>query len=216
MGKYKKIIFVICVALLGIILYKTGILENISDREKITVFINKMGNYGPLVYIVIYMLVTITCISTLPLTLVGGLLFGGVKGVLYTAIGAGFGLALAFVISRYIAREYIEKKFGNTEAFKKINAGVEKEGWFILATTRLIPIFPFGIQNYIYGLTSMSFIKYTILSVIFILPGTSVYVLLAGAVASGDKEKALKMSLLASLIFFLITVVTKLISKKRK
>lgn len=216
MKKYGKIVFILIILILLFIFIKNDLGMYIGDREKISKLIGSMGKYGPLVYIGIYIVVTLTGISALPLTIVGGLIFGGVKGILYTAIGAGIGLSLAFLIARYIAKDYIEQKFSKSEAFKKINEGVKKDGWFILATTRLIPIFPFGIQNYVYGLTSISFIKYSILSVIFILPGTSVYVLLAGAIASGDKDQAIKMSLLASLIFFLITLVTKFISKRNK
>jgi len=58
--------------------------------------------------------------------------------------------------------------------------------------------------------------QYSLLSTLFILPGTAVFVLLAGAVASGDKATAIKMSLTASLIFFILTVITKIIAKKSK
>ncbi|MGL6025381.1 MAG: TVP38/TMEM64 family protein, partial [Cetobacterium sp.] len=175
-----------------------------------------LGVWGPIAYIGLYAAVTTTCISVLPLTLVGGLIFGAVMGVVYTAIGACLGLSLAFLIARYIARKPIEEKFGQTEAFKKINEGVKNDGWFILATTRLLPVFPFGIQNYVYGLTSISFIQYSLLSTLFILPGTSVFVLLAGAVASGNMKTAVKMSITASLIFFGLTMITKYIAKRCK
>ncbi len=188
----------------------------LKSREKMEKVIISLGAWGPAAYIAIYALITITCISVLPITLVGGLVFGGVMGTIYTAIGASLGLSMAFLIARYIARKPMEKKFGNSDVFKKIDNGVKNEGWFVLATTRLLPVFPFGIQNYVYGLTSIGFLQYALLSTIFILPGTSVFVLLAGAVASGDKATAIKMSLTASMIFFALTLVTKLIAKKSK
>ncbi len=188
----------------------------LKSREKMEKVIVSLGAWGPAAYIAIYALITITCISVLPITLVGGLVFGGLMGTIYTAIGASLGLSLAFLIARYIARKPMEKKFGNSDVFKKIDNGVKNEGWFVLATTRLLPVFPFGIQNYVYGLTSIGFLQYSLLSTVFILPGTSVFVLLAGAVASGDKATAIKMSLTASLIFFALTLVTKLIAKKSK
>ena len=188
----------------------------LKSREKMEKVILSLGAWGPAAYIAIYALITLTCISVLPITLVGGLVFGGVMGTFYTALGASIGLSLSFLVARYIARKPIEKKFGRSDVFKKIDEGVRNEGWFVLATTRLLPVFPFGIQNYVYGLTSIGFIQYAVLSTIFILPGTSVFVLLAGAVASGDKATAIKMSLTASLIFFALTLVTKMIAKKSK
>jgi len=210
------VIAVVAIIALVVLLFKTGAIEYLKDRRKMEALIESFGIWGPLVYIVSYALVTITCISAVPMTLVGGLVFGAVFGVIYTAIGAGIGLSLSFLIARYVARGFIEEKFGDSDAFKKINEGVKNDGWFILATTRLIPIFPFGIQNYVYGLTPIGFLQYSVLSTIFILPGTSVYVILAGAVASGDTAKAAKMAVAASLIFFAITVVTKIIAKKSK
>ena len=186
----------------------------LTKRKKLESVIIMLGVWGPLAYILIYIFITLTISPALPITIASGILFGPVMGVVYTAIGAGIGLSLSFLIARYIAREAIERKFGNTAIFKKIDEGVKKEGWFILAITRLIPIFPFGIQNYVYGLTSIGFIKYVILSIIFILPGSSVYVMLAGAFTSGDKAIVLRYSITASLIFMGLMVVTKIIKKK--
>lgn len=217
--KKNPLKLILIVALLGGVIFgliKSGALEYLKDRQKLEALITGLGVWGPVAYIGLYALVTTTCISVLPLTIAGGLIFGATLGILYTAIGACFGLSLSFLIARYIARKPIESKFGQTEAFKKINEGVKNDGWFILATTRLLPVFPFGIQNYVYGLTPISFLQYSLLSTIFILPGTSVFVLLAGAVASGDMKTAAKMSITASLIFFALTMVTKLIAKKAK
>ncbi|MGL5356580.1 MAG: TVP38/TMEM64 family protein [Cetobacterium sp.] len=212
----KLVMGMLVLSLIVVALLRSGALEYLKDRQKLEDLIKGLGVWGPIAYIGLYAAVTTTCISVLPLTLVGGLIFGAVMGVVYTAIGACLGLSLAFLIARYIARKPIEEKFGQTEAFKKINEGVKNDGWFILATTRLLPVFPFGIQNYVYGLTSISFIQYSLLSTLFILPGTSVFVLLAGAVASGNMKTAVKMSITASLIFFGLTMITKYIAKRCK
>lgn len=214
---YYKI-FIVSLILISIILLllKIDILEYLKNREKLEIFIKSLGVWGPIVYVSLYTIITITCISVLPLTLAGGLIFGATLGIFYTIIGASCGLSISFLIARYFAREIIERRFGKTEIFKKIDKGVKKDGWFILATTRLLPIFPFGIQNYIYGLTSIGYFQYVFFSTIFILPGTSIFVLLAGAVASGNMKTALKMSITASLIFFVLTIVAKLIIKREK
>ncbi|MGL4988479.1 MAG: TVP38/TMEM64 family protein, partial [Cetobacterium sp.] len=185
-NKLIKLVVIISLLVLGfLILYKLGSLEYLKDRKKVENLINSFGMLGPIVYIGLYVLVTISCLSPVPLGITSGVIFGPIMGIIYTMIGASIGLSLSFLIARYIAKNGIEKKFGKTTVFNKINEGVKKEDWFILATTRLLPIFPFGIQNYVYGLTSISFIKYSLLSTIFILPGTSVFILLAGAVSSG-------------------------------
>ncbi|MGL5087854.1 MAG: TVP38/TMEM64 family protein [Cetobacterium sp.] len=212
----KRVILLLFLLMILFGLKESNVLEYLKDRKNLEELIKSLGVWGPISYIGLYAAITITCVSTLPLTLAGGIIFGPIIGIVYTVIGACLGLSLSFLIARYILKSPIEKKFGDTEVFKKINEGVKNDGWFILATTRLLPVFPFGIQNYIYGLTSISFIKYSLLSTLFILPGTSVFVLLAGAVTSGDMKTAIKISIIASLIFFLLTVLTKIIAKKKK
>jgi uncharacterized membrane protein YdjX (TVP38/TMEM64 family) len=214
----KRMIFIILITILIIVStnyeYLKIAIMNIADREKLELFIDGLGVWGPLVFILLYMIVTLSMLSALTLTIVGGIMFGPIMGIVYTLIGASLGLTSSFLIARYVARDSIERKFGNTPTFKKIDEGVKKDGWFILATTRLLPIFPFGLQNYIYGLTSIGFIQYTVLSVVFILPGTAVFVMLAGAFASGDREIVLRYSITASLIFLGLMIVTKIIKGK--
>lgn len=193
---------------------KFGVFHYLKNRDELEIIIKNMGVLAPVTYIVIYIILTLGCVSPVPLAIVGGVVFGVFFGILYTIIGAGIGLSLAFLIARYIARDFIEKKFGQREIFKKVESGVKNDGWFILAVTRFLPIFPFGLQNYLYGLTSIKFSLYSILSIIFILPGTVAFILLGGAVASGDIQKAVKVSLLASIILFCLNVIAKIIKKK--
>ncbi|MGL4653435.1 TVP38/TMEM64 family protein [Cetobacterium sp.] len=211
-----KFLIILFIILIFILLFKYDGLKYIKDIEKLKRLIKSFGILAPLSYILLYCLVTVTTISTLPLSLAGGVLFGPIYGIIYTMIGASLGMVSSFLIARYIAKDFIERKFSNLEIFKKINEGVKKDGPFILAVTRLLPIFPFGIQNYLYGLTSISFFKYTIFSIIFILPGTSVFVLLAGAITAGNTKEAAKISLIASLIFLALTLITRIIQKKIK
>lgn len=216
--KNSKIVKVICLIIILAVVFllakNFGVFHYLKNRVELERVIKDMGVLAPAVYIVIYTIVTLSCVSPVPIAIVGGIVFGGLFGVLYTVIGAGIGLSLAFLIARYVARGFIEKKFGKSEIFKKVENGVKNDGWFILAVTRFLPIFPFGLQNYLYGLTSIKFGLYSILSILFILPGTTAFILLGGAVASGDIQKAIKVSIVASLILFFMSIVARVIKKK--
>lgn len=216
--KNSKIVKVICLIIILAVVFllakNFGVFHYLKNRAELEKVIKDMGVLAPAVYIVIYTIVTLSCVSPVPIAIVGGIVFGGLFGVLYTVIGAGIGLSLAFLIARYVARDFIEKKFGKSEIFKKVENGVKNDGWFILAVTRFLPIFPFGLQNYLYGLTSIKFGLYSILSILFILPGTTAFILLGGAVASGDIQKAIKVSIVASLILFFMSIVARVIKKK--
>ena len=217
MNKTLRIVLALLViVILFVLIGDNTSLEYLKDRKKLEDFIKSVGILAPVAYIVLYSIVTVSCISALPVTLAGGVVFGPLMGVIYTMIGASIGLCLSFLISRYVAKDYIENKFKDSEIYKKIDKGIKEKGWVILAVTRLLLIFPFGIQNYIYGLTYISFFKYSILSILFILPGTSVFVMLAGAITSGDIYIGVKYSIIASLIILFLVVVVKFITKKVK
>jgi dihydrolipoamide dehydrogenase len=108
------------------------------------------------------------------LTLLGGAIFGLGYGLLLVSFASTIGATLAFLFSRTILRESVQKRFG--DKLKTFNEGVEKEGAFYLFTLRLVPIFPFFLINMVMGLTSMKAGTYFIVSQLGMLIGTAVYV----------------------------------------
>ena len=108
------------------------------------------------------------------LTLVGGAIFGLVHGLLLVSFASTLGATLAFIFSRTLLREWVEKKFSGY--LNTINQGVEKDGAFYLATLRLIPAVPFFVINLVMGLTSMRARTFAWVSQLGMLPGTVVYV----------------------------------------
>jgi dihydrolipoamide dehydrogenase len=108
------------------------------------------------------------------LTLAGGAMFGLATGLLIISFTSTIGATLAFLVSRFILRDYVQNKFG--DKIKVINEGIEKEGAFYLFTLRLIPIFPFFLINLTMGLTKIKVLTFFIVSQIGMLLGTAVYV----------------------------------------
>lgn len=108
------------------------------------------------------------------ITLAGGALFGLVTGVIVVSFASTIGAAVAFLVSRYLLRDWVQSKFG--DKLEKINQGVEQDGAFYLFTLRLIPIFPFFVINTVIGLTPMRLTTYYWVSQIGMFPATIVYV----------------------------------------
>ncbi|MGH7934566.1 MAG: TVP38/TMEM64 family protein [Candidatus Binataceae bacterium] len=147
-------------------------------------WVSSLGAIAPLVFILIYIL---ACVLFLPgsiLTIGSGALFGLLWGSIYASIGATVGAICAFLVGRYVAREWVARKLERFPKFKAIDAAVGHEGWKIVALTRLSPIFPFNLLNYAFGLTRVSLRDYAVASWAGMLPGTVMYVYL-GSVA-GD------------------------------
>jgi uncharacterized membrane protein YdjX (TVP38/TMEM64 family) len=107
------------------------------------------------------------------MTLAGGFLFGSVLGTLYVNLGATMGATLAFLASRYLLRDWVERQFGQQlEAFQR---GFAENAFQYLITLRLIPIFPFFLVNLLSGLTRVSVATYIAATTIGIIPGSFVY-----------------------------------------
>lgn len=129
----------------------------------------------PAVYVLIYILVTALSLpGAVVMTLAGGALFGLILGTILISFASTMGATLAFLTSRFLLQDYIQKKFG--DKLKTINQGIEKDGDFYLFTLRLVPIFPFFIINLLMGLTPIRTARFYLVSQIGMLAGTIVYV----------------------------------------
>ena len=108
------------------------------------------------------------------MTLAGGAVFGLLWGTVVVSFASTLGATVAFVVSRYILRDGIQRRYG--DRLKTINAGVERDGGFYLFTMRLVPAFPFFVINLVMGLTPMRTLTFAWVSQVGMLPGTVVYV----------------------------------------
>lgn len=148
--------------------------------------IQDLGALGALLFILLYVVATVAFLPGSIVTLGAGVVFGVVFGSIYVFIGAVLGSTLAFLIGRYLARDWVAKKIAGNPKFAAIDDAVGREGLKIVLLTRLSPIFPFNLLNYAYGITNVSLKDYVIGSV-GMIPGTIMYVYigsLAGSLAS--------------------------------
>jgi len=146
-------------------------------------WVESLGFWGPLVFILGYALATVGFIPGSLLTLAAGALFGLVEGTLYTFAGATLGASASFLVARYGARGWIEKRIAGNARFAAIDRAVGREGFKIVALLRLSPVFPFNLLNYSLGLTKVRFLDYLLASVAM-LPGTLLYVYYGTAAGS--------------------------------
>ncbi|MFW6162667.1 MAG: TVP38/TMEM64 family protein [Planctomycetota bacterium] len=135
-----------------------------------------LGFWGAVVVAAFYI---VACVLFLPgsvLTLGAGFLFGLLWGTVTVSVGSVLGATAAFVVGRFLAREWVSKKVSGNEKFAAIDEAVGEQGFKIVLLTRLSPIFPFNFQNYAYGLTSVRLRDYVLASWIGMIPGTIMYV----------------------------------------
>jgi len=127
------------------------------------------------IYFLLYVVVTALSLpGAAVMTLTGGALLGFWVALLTVSFASTIGATLAFLVSRFLLRDWVQGRFG--DKLRAINAGVEKEGPFYLFTLRLVPLFPFFMINLVMGLTPMRALTYYWVSQVGMLPGTAVYV----------------------------------------
>jgi len=190
--------------------------------EKLDGMFQSLGAWAPAVYILIWILTCTLLLPGLPVTIAGALVFGAIWGSVYTAIGANIGACAAFLVGRYAARSMVEGWIEKNKSLKKIDEGVRQQGWRMLMITRFVPLFPFSLQNYVYGLTNIPFRTYALVTIPTILPGTIAYNFAAGSarevILSGGQPEALKRTVfylaVAAVFFVIVSLIAGRVKKR--
>jgi len=138
-------------------------------------WVNGLGAWGPLVFVIGYVVATVAFVPGVLLTLAAGAIFGLGRGVLYVFVAATLGASAAFLVSRYVARAAIERRIAGNARFAAIDRAVGAQGRKIVFLLRLSPVFPFNLLNYALGLTRVRFADYLVASA-GMVPGTILYV----------------------------------------
>lgn len=159
-----------------------GVGERLGDLRE---WIQGLGPWGPVVFVFLYAAAVVAAVPGSALTVAAGALFGSALGVVLVINAATLGASLAFLISRYFARDAVARWLSKNEKFQKLDGLTEEHGTIIVAITRLVPLFPFNLLNYGFGLTRVPFWTYVVWSWVCMLPGTIIYVVGADAFIQG-------------------------------
>lgn len=201
----KPLLFILLVA--GIIIAVRVLhLDQYLEKERLRQFVAGYGVWGPIIYLVIWTLAPPLFLPGLPITLAGGVLFGPFWGVVYTIFGATAGATLAFLVARYLARDWVAGKLQGTR-LATLDDKVAREGWEIVAFTRLIPIFPFFLLNYAFGMTRIPLLHYVLATFFGMLPLTIAYVYFSANVLDLFQGKFSKELLIGVLLLALVSMI---------
>ncbi len=224
----RLLIAALLIALILLVASQVGLFDilkggSLKERvERLDALFQSLGAWAPAVFILIWIVACVILLPGLPITLVGGLVFGPMWGSVWTIVGANLGAAAAFLIGRYAARGMVEGWIENNKSLKKIDEGVKQQGWRMLMITRLVPLFPFNLQNYAYGLTNIPFQTYVLVTLPTIMPATIAFNFASGSarevILSGGQPEALKKTVLylaiAALFFVIISLIPRWIKKR--
>jgi uncharacterized membrane protein YdjX (TVP38/TMEM64 family) len=173
----RPLIFLAMLLVIGVaarLMHWQDYLEAGRLRQLVAAF----GIWGPIVYLAVWTLAPPLLLPGLPIILAGGVLFGPFWGVVYVTLGATSGASLAFLVARYLAREWVEHKLSRSR-LRRLDDKVAQHGWKIVAFTRLVPVFPYFLVNYAFGLTCISLRAFALATFFAMIPLTIAFVYFA-------------------------------------
>lgn len=150
-----------------------GLHRDQLDPAVLDAWLSRLGLWAPIAFVALYVAGAVAFVPGSLFVLTSGALFGTAWGAIFALLGATMGADIAFLIARYIAGDWVARK--TTGRLKQLIAGVEAEGWRFVVFVRLLPLLPFNLTNYAFGLTRIRFLPYVFASLAGMAPGTFIY-----------------------------------------
>ncbi|MGE0751302.1 MAG: TVP38/TMEM64 family protein [Variibacter sp.] len=187
--------------------------------EALVGWIRAQGIWGVVAFALAYVVLVVALAPAEVMSIAAGLIYGA-WGFPLVVFSATIGAILAFLVSRYMAREFVRRHLEQRPLFRALDHAIAQEGWKVVALFRLNPLIPFNLQNYFFGATAIGFRGYALATLFGIMPGSAAFVYLGtlGALAAGGEQSgALKIGFVViGLIATVIIVVLLGKAAKRK
>ena len=213
----EKTIRVILLTLLVVAILFGMIERDYFSSDTIELWLHKSGDWGPIIFIAIYAISAVFFLPAWILTTLAGALFGPWWGTLYAITGATIGATLSFLTARHLAADFVEKRVGDGR-LAKIKEGVEQEGWRFVAFTRIVPLFPYNLLNYSFGLTRIKLWDFLWPTALFMLPGGFAYVYLGyvGSESITDVRGSITLIISAIAVVAIVAYIPRIVKKMKK
>ena len=211
----KLVAFVILLTVIILLAHYFGGTEKFIEAAKNS---RALAEDYPLTAMMIYILATSFCCVVLAMpgaffAVVAGILFEPFTGTILCVIAATLGAVLAFLAGRYFLRDSVRPMIEKNSLLKKfLIDDVQHSSVILLMVTRLVPLFPYNLQNFAYGLTDIKLLPYTLYTFVFIAPGSAVFTL--GAAGIGDSERRSLYLLIAVSVAIIVTIAGVILHKK--
>lgn len=175
--------------------------------QEITQWLSLHPLLAPLLFILLYVAVVLLLLPGTLLCLAGGALFGVWFGTLLNVAGATLGGCLAFLTARHLATPLVERHMGSR--LKQLKEGVEAEGWRFVAMVRLLPMVPYDLSSYAFGLSRIPLAQYALTNALCILPRLFLYSYIGHSGAEmlqEEEDRLLNLLTLGSLLLAILLI----------
>lgn len=210
----KLIIFIALVIIILILNHNYKLYEKINNLDNFKFMINENIIKASIIYIIITAIgSSVLALPGVTFALFSGILFGPILGIILCSISATMSASISFIISRFFLKDSVKPLIEKNKYLNKILfEDGNKNAIMLLMITRLVPLFPYNIQNFAYGITDISFTLYTLYTFIFMLPGISLFTIASAGIIS--KENRILYFLISGIIFVFVLTISIYLKKK--
>lgn len=201
----KMVLLVMFIAA-AIYLVRFSPVKQYLTAQQLGVFLESIGFWAPLMFVVVYVVGVCLFLPGTLLTAMGAAIFGPYWGFLYVWTGAMIGASLAFLIGRYLGRDFAASLIG--DKLKRFDDAIERNGFATVLYLRLV-YFPFTPMNFGMGLTKVRFRDYIMGTGLGIMVGTFIFTFFVGTIkdvwGSGQWEELLSWKVFLSIALFVFS-----------
>lgn len=189
-------------------------LKFVFDRNFLLAYFQTYQEYAIFLFVISFTILTTLGIPGTVLTVVGGLIFGLVWGTFWSVIGATLGALGAFWAARYLLRDYFRQQFSKNKLLNNFDCAVKDNPFTFVLAVRFAPISPFNVVNFVFGLTPIHWLPYSLATFFGIIPGTLAYTWLG---VSGERaiQGSDRVSFFIAIAFLTILSIIPICAKKR-
>ena len=216
--KHKRLwVFLALMALVLVLNARFGWSRLLTDPASLPALREALEEHFFLALLLYMLLTAVGCVLlALPgvtFAIAAGLLFGPVWGTLACALAATAGACAAFLAGRYFLKDTVKPMLERSPLLRRLLfEGAGKSDVYLLMVTRLVPLFPYNLQNFAYGVTDIRFSRYTLYSGLFMLPGTAIYTVAAAGVTDAEHRVPY---LIFAVVLFAAVMLLSLFLKRR-
>lgn len=190
---YKLITFIIIVIVILLLNHKYGwseYLGNIDNWGHLQEMVNENFLQAALLYSALTIVgCVVLALPGVTFAVFAGLLFGPWVGTLMCLIATTMGAIVAYLVGKFFLKDSIKPLVMKNRWLKKVlfdDAG--RSDIVVLMITRLVPLFPYNLQNFAYGITDISLGAYSVYTFLFMIPGVALFTIgTAGILDSGNR-----------------------------
>ncbi len=189
----KLIVFGLLIVLIFVLNQKFGWSDYLSNTDNLKFLSGLIDEHFALAVLIYTGITVIACVVlALPgvtFAILAAIIFGPWWGTLFCLIATTLGAIIAFIVGRFFLKDSIKPMVEKNALLKRLLFDeADKSDIVLLAITRLVPVFPYNIQNFAYGITDIPLLHYSLYTFVFMIPGVALYTIGTAGFTSAENR----------------------------